>query len=398
LPKKVRILVLSPSALPTLGGLQRYTHDLAVSLAKANHGVLLLTLEPPPNDSELPTLTRAGLSQWNSVRAGFIPKVLQKIYLARELYRHMRVFKPAEIICTWWDPWGYVAILLRPLFRVPVVSVAHGQEVIRHSGRGAARLFKRWIRSCVFRESDLVVAVSGFTQRQVRALGVADSRIKVIPNGLTSEYIEMAASAGGAHADDRKSAAYQILQVGRLVERKGHAMVLEALAHVKYSYPVSIRYVIVGSGPLELPLHRKAQELGLEGSAIFVGSVSDNELHRFYQMSDLVVMPSHNPRDPGDVEGFGIVYLEAYAHGKPVIGVQSGGVPDAVQDGVTGLLTPPGAADQLGHAILWLMQNPAEARAMGDRGRQLVLQQWRWENLCKEFLLEEPVGHSSFLR
>jgi len=139
---------------------------------------------------------------------------------------------------------------------------------------------------------------------------------------------------------------------------------------------------------LDLSLRRKAQALGLEGSAVFAGNVPEDELHRYYRESDLVVMPSHNPRDPGVVEGFGIVYLEAYAHGKPVIGVRSGGVPDAVHDGVTGLLVPPGAADQLEHAILWFIQNPAEGRAMGERGRELVLTQWRWENLCKEFLLE----------
>jgi phosphatidyl-myo-inositol dimannoside synthase len=316
--------------------------------------------------------------------------VQQKYYLLHTLHKAIKAFHPKEIICTWWDPWGYLAILLGHFAKIPVICVGHGQEVIHSSEKSFAKLAKNWLRSYIFRRSALVVAVSNFTKSQIESLGVKSLNIKVIPNGLMSDYIKNAnqsilPSNGTQNFVDR----HVILQVGRLVSRKGHETVLQALTQIRGYLSKPVVYIIVGAGPQQEPLMQLAQQLGLQDGIIFTGFIPDENLHHYYRSADVVVMPSHNPRNAGDVEGFGIVYLEAYAHAKPVIGVRAGGVPDVIQHEETGVLIPPGDVSALAKAFLRLLNNPEEAKKMGEKGRERLNTEWEWGKLCQEFLLSE---------
>src|SRR5262249_14775190 len=128
-----------------------------------------------------------------------------------------------------------------------------------------------------------------------------------------------------------------ILTVGSLVERKGQDMIIRALPLIANAVP-GVSYLIVGDGPYKANLKTLVTSMGLQDRVVFTGRVSDEELPEFYALSDVFAMPSRACLDSNDVEGFGMVFLEAGATGKPVVAGRSGGIEDAVVDGVTGLL------------------------------------------------------------
>jgi phosphatidylinositol alpha-1,6-mannosyltransferase len=139
-------------------------------------------------------------------------------------------------------------------------------------------------------------------------------------------------------------------------------------------------YVVAGDGPDRERLVELARRLGVDESVRFVGAVEDAELPLWYSLGDVFVMPSRS--DPPDVEGFGIVYLEAAACERPVVAARAGGVPDAVADGVSGLLVEPGDRDGLARALAELLSDPARRANLGRRARERVLAELTWDRIA----------------
>jgi len=160
-----------------------------------------------------------------------------------------------------------------------------------------------------------------------------------------------------------------ILTVGRLVERKGHDMVIRALPAVRDAVG-AVRYLIVGSGPEEQRLRALSSDVGFRDDVVFVGHVRDEELPAFYACCDVFVMPCRALPGRDGIEGFGAVFLEAAASGKPVIAGRSGGIADAVVEGATGILVNPTDVKQLASMLTRLLLNRDEAARLGRNGRQ----------------------------
>ncbi|OQX83401.1 MAG: hypothetical protein B6D63_06320, partial [Candidatus Latescibacteria bacterium 4484_7] len=164
-----------------------------------------------------------------------------------------------------------------------------------------------------------------------------------------------------------------IMTIARHVERKGQDMVIRAMPRVLERHPEAV-YVIGGRGMMESRLKALASELGVEENIRFVGLVSDDELSLHYRMCDIFIMASR--RIGNDVEGFGIVFLEAGYWQKPVVGGRSGGVEDAVVDGGTGILVDPQSPGQIADALIRLLDDEALAHSLGTAGRQRVLDEF----------------------
>jgi phosphatidylinositol alpha-1,6-mannosyltransferase len=145
-----------------------------------------------------------------------------------------------------------------------------------------------------------------------------------------------------------------------------------------------LRYVIVGDGPHQAQLEAQAAELGVTDIVHFVGPASEADQPGWYAAADVFVMPNRN--DGVDFEGFGIVFLEAAAAGLPVIGGQSGGVPEAVAEGVTGRLVDGENLEELTSAMRSYARSPDERKAAGSRGRLRVVQEFTWEIVGAKFL------------
>jgi phosphatidylinositol alpha-1,6-mannosyltransferase len=172
-----------------------------------------------------------------------------------------------------------------------------------------------------------------------------------------------------------------VLTVSRLVPRKGIDTVLRALPEVLDAVP-SLTYLVVGTGPDRERLERLATNLGIRPHVHFTGHVPFDDLPRYYNAADVFAMPSREASP--DVEGFGLVFLEAGACGIPVIGARTGGIPDAIQDGETGLLVPPSSPEALANALTRLLSSPDLAHRLGEQGRRHVVQEANWDHVADQ--------------
>jgi phosphatidylinositol alpha-1,6-mannosyltransferase len=175
-----------------------------------------------------------------------------------------------------------------------------------------------------------------------------------------------------------------IVSVGRLVHRKGQDVLIEALPAIIEKVPEA-HILMIGEGPYRGYLETRAKSLGIEDKITFIGRIQYADLPRYICAGDLFVMPSRSRLAGLEVEGLGIVYLEASACGLPVIAGDSGGAPDAVLEGETGLVVDGTQKIEVAAAVVELLLDPDRSKAMGIRGRQWIIQEWRWEIWSNRF-------------
>ncbi|MEM6989046.1 MAG: glycosyltransferase family 4 protein [Myxococcota bacterium] len=278
---------------------------------------------------------------------------------------------------------AHAGLLARGLGLVDRVFVGvHGRELlINLLGRRWNPVHRRLLRS-VLPRVDHFVPVSRYTAELLGQAGVDSRRVTVVNNGVDPQRF---APTDGSEWRRRRSlgSAPLLLTVCRLVRRKGVDTVLHALAQLIRA-DSEVRYVIGGTGPDESRLRRLARDLGLERHVIFAGHISDEELPTALSAADVFVMPARS-RKP-DVEGFGIVFLEANACETAVVGARAGGVPDAVEAGVTGELVPPDDPAALAEVLGRLLADPRYTRSLGRRGRQRILEHKTWDHRAQTIL------------
>jgi phosphatidylinositol alpha-1,6-mannosyltransferase len=187
-----------------------------------------------------------------------------------------------------------------------------------------------------------------------------------------------------------------ILSVGNLVARKGHDMVIRALPRLRLIVP-EVTYLIVGQGSYRTQLENLARSLGIRDCVIFAEWVSAEDLPDIYALSDVFVMPSREQLEACDVEGFGLVFLEASACAKPVVGGRSGGIPDAISDGVTGLLVNPYEPEDIANALARLLTDNSLAIRLGQQGRFRVIKHFAWARIADQVqgILQSVLRESS---
>lgn len=260
---------------------------------------------------------------------------------------------------------GLVGLALKRLTGLPYVLYLHGGEMAPYMRYAAVRAVIR----AIIRNAARLVVNSDYTRRHFEALGISHPEIELLTMSVPTGQFRPDLDSAAARAKYGLNGVRVILTVGRLVERKGHDMVLQGLGRIRKAVG-PVRYLIAGRGPEEPRLRALARALGCDDDVLFLGHVPDDELPLLYAASDVVVMPSRALADRDGIEGFGITFLEAAASGKPVVGGASGGVAEAVVDGVTGVLVPPTDVDAVAAAVIRLLRNSTEAAAMGASGRR----------------------------
>ncbi|HEY3495172.1 MAG TPA: glycosyltransferase family 4 protein [Polyangiaceae bacterium] len=238
------------------------------------------------------------------------------------------------------------------------------------------------VRRATLARADRLLPISEFTAGLARELGAPGERMRITPCGTDPErFTPRDATAlrerlalGGRPV---------LLSITRLVKRKGLDSVLAALPQVREAVP-EVAYVVVGDGPDGERLRARANELGVADRVHFVGAKPDDELPLWYALADVFVLPSRS--EPPDVEGFGIVFLEAAAAERPVVAARAGGVPDAVADGVNGLLVAPDDTRELANALVALLRDPERRAVFGRRGRERVIRDFTWAKVAERAL------------
>jgi phosphatidylinositol alpha-1,6-mannosyltransferase len=272
---------------------------------------------------------------------------------------------------------GHLGLWLRRWLKLPYVVYAHGNEIL-----DAIRV-KNWPKPLLaLQRADRVLAVSQFTASLVQKAGVPADRMEIVYPGCDVDRfrpltpgMELRQKFLGSRYRDRV-----VLTVGNLVTRKGHDMVVRALPRLLETIP-DVTYLIIGDGPYRPQLEALTAAMGVGDRVIFLGKVSDRDLPDIYALSDVFVMPSRDQSEQCDVEGFGVVFLEASSCGKPVIGGRSGGIPEAVADGVTGLLVDPYDPEDIASALSRLLMDSELSTRLGRQGRLRVARDFTWERV-----------------
>jgi phosphatidyl-myo-inositol dimannoside synthase len=256
----------------------------------------------------------------------------------------------------------------------------------------ALEIMDEWLRARIvpaMQDADLVITNSEFTREFVASAGVPDSRIAKIRPGADPAYFRPGLDCNALAQRLGVHGRPTLLTVSRIVKAnryKGHDVVLRALAKVARAIP-DVAYVIAGEGNDLGYLDQLARECGVRENVIFAGRVSEEELPLLYNACDVFVMCSRAERTRRGIlaEGFGMALVEASACGKPVIAGRSGGVPDAVQDGLTGLLVDPNDVEAAAAAMVKLLREPIVANIMGENGRKWVESEMNWSRAAEEF-------------
>jgi phosphatidylinositol alpha-1,6-mannosyltransferase len=175
-----------------------------------------------------------------------------------------------------------------------------------------------------------------------------------------------------------------IVSVGRLVHRKGQDVLIQSLPAILAKHPTA-HILMIGEGPYRSELTKLVNRLNLSNSVTFIGRIQYADLPRYICVGDLFAMPSRSRLAGLEVEGLGIVYLEASSCALPVIAGRSGGAPDAVDEGVTGFSVDGTSTSEVSSAIIELLDDPARAKAMGEAGRRWIIENWRWDIWSTQF-------------
>jgi phosphatidylinositol alpha-1,6-mannosyltransferase len=232
---------------------------------------------------------------------------------------------------------------------------------------------------------DYLTYLGQFTQQAIsRALSALDAQhmVKIAPGIDVDHFFPRDATTLRKELKlDNKRV---IVSVGRLVHRKGQDHLIQALPQILKSVP-DAHLLMVGQGPYREHLEKLVQQLGLKDHVSFIGRIQYNQLPEYICAGDVFAMPSRSRFFGLEVEGLGIVYLEASACGLPVIAGSSGGAPDAVLDGVTGFVVDGQDNHEIATAAITLLSDLDQAKRMGAAGREWIVENWRWEIWSQRF-------------
>ena len=271
-------------------------------------------------------------------------------------------------------PLAMMARAMRSAGAQKVVALTHGHEVwwakvlpfsfaIRYMGKNI----------------DVITYLGDYTRGEIsKALSEADaSKLVQIAPGIDVDHF-IPTDSSNLQAELGLTDKSVIISVGRLVHRKGQDKLIAALPAIRAVVP-NVHLVLVGVGPHQDYLEKLALKLKVRDCVTFIGRINYAELPKYLCLGDIFAMPSRSRFFGLEVEGLGIVYLEASACGLPVVGGKSGGAPDAVLVGETGIVVDGTNSSEIADACIELLNNPELCALMGANGRTWIIENWRWE-------------------
>ncbi|MFE1862411.1 glycosyltransferase family 4 protein [Streptomyces anandii] len=280
-------------------------------------------------------------------------------------------------------PLGLMAPALRRAGAERLVATTHGHEAGWAQLPAARDLLRR-----IGQSTDTLTYLGEYTRARIAAALTPEAvaRMRQLPPGVDEKTFHPASGGDEVRARLGLSDRPVVVCVSRLVRRKGQDTLIRGMPRILAAEPDAV-LLIVGGGPYEKDLRRMAAETGVADSVRFTGAVPWSELPAHYGAGDVFAMPCRTRRGGLDVEGLGIVYLEASATGLPVVAGDSGGAPDAVLDGETGWVVRGGSPEEAADRVTTLLGDAELRRRMGERGRRWVEEKWRWDLLAER--LEE---------
>jgi phosphatidylinositol alpha-1,6-mannosyltransferase len=367
----VRLLVVTNDFPPRPGGIQSFVHGVVSRL--------------PPDDVVVLTSRWRGHEAWDLAQPYRIVRARTSVLLPTPAVRRRAARLVGEHGCTavWFGaaaPLGLLATQLRRAGAARVVATTHGHEV------GWARLpAARALLRRVAAQVDVLTYLGDYTRdRLAPALAPYDDRLRRLAPGVDSAVFRPGVGGDRRRAELGLSDRPVVVCVSRLMPRKGQDRLVAALPAIRARVP-DTALVLVGGGPSRRHLERLAREVGVADHVVVTGSVAHDELPSWYGVGDVFAMPCRERLAGLDVEGLGIVFLEAAACGLPVVAGRSGGSTEAVRDGESGLVVNGRDTEKVADAVAGLLSDPRRRADMGAAGREWVGALWSWETTLREF-------------
>jgi phosphatidylinositol alpha-1,6-mannosyltransferase len=375
-----RVLIVTNDFPPRRGGIQSFVHALAARL--------------PPDTVTVYAPSWDGAAAFDARQPFPVVRHRGSLMLpvpsvARRAAAILREHDCDTVLFGAAAPLGLLAPALRRAGARRIVALTHGHEAGWATLPVARTLLRR-----IGEQSDVVTYLGEyFRVRIARALSAqaAARMVRLAPGVDTTAF--RPGAGGGAIRQRHGISQHQpvVLCVSRMVPRKGQDTLLRAWPLVRSQIGGAPLLLLVGDGPYRAELERLAQRLGVAESVLFAGPVPWEELPAYYDAGNVFAMPCRTRRGGLDVEGLGIVYLEASATGLPVVGGDSGGAPDAILNGETGYVVSGGSHEAVAGRLIELLDDPPAAAAMGVKGQEWVDREWRWD-LVAERLTEILTG------
>ncbi|WP_431882045.1 glycosyltransferase family 4 protein [Micromonospora chalcea] len=360
-----RTLLITNDFPPRPGGIQSFVHNLAVRLQ--------------PGSVVVYASSWRGAEKFDADQPFEVVRERARVLLPTPLIarRAARLARAYDCDTVWFGaaaPLGLLAAGLRRRAGIRrAVALTHGHEVGWAALPGARSALRR-----IGRGVDVTTYLGEYTRtRLARVLDGLTELRRLAPGVDVDTYHP---DVDGTKVRERLGLADRpvVVCVSRLVPRKGQDMLIRALPEIRRRVP-GAALLVVGGGPYRSTLEKLARQSGLEQDVVLTGSVPSADLPAHYAAGDVYAMPCRTRNRGLDVEGLGIVYLEAGATGLPVVAGDSGGAPDAVRDGETGYVVGGRDVAQLADRVATLLADRDLARQFGAAGRAWVEREWRWE-------------------
>ena len=369
------ILVITWNFPPRRGGMEQLLGSLCDELSK-NHKLFIITAYADHTVAAKAEIFRPG----RPGLAAFFAYALWKGALLLRCRRAIRVVFGGSVLVT------PLVCILAGMFRRKALIQAHGLDLLYP--KVVYQMFiVSWLRFC-----DQLIANSGYTAALAKDKGVSEELISIIHPGVHWQRFVLQTSTELLKAERGLQGKRIILFAGRLARRKGvKEFVGQSLVHIVQEVP-DVHFLIVGENPRDSLTHRddvrseieQAISAGhLDQHVQWLGALSDDDLVKVYNLCDVVVLPILQMN--GDIEGFGIVALEAAAAGKPVVATSVGGLTDAVENGKSGILVAPTDYDMMSQSIITLLGRDEMKTSLGEYGRQRVRERFCWSSTITRY-------------
>ena len=276
----------------------------------------------------------------------------------------------------WLIPQGLSVVIVQTLIQrsIPLLCTSHGGDLFALRGR----MF-HYLKRTVIERSRALTVVSQVMKNKVVGMGVSTDKVHVIPMGVDLAQRFTPDSSVRRRADE-------LLFVGRLVEKKGLRVLLEAMPTVLSEHPATI-LTVAGTGPLERELHKMARKLNISHKVCFLGMVAQSELPTLYRRATIAVFPFVVAKS-GDQEGFGLVQVEAMGCECPVIASDLPAIHDIIVHNKNGLLIPPGNSEALAEKINKFLSNPTLRQRLGHNARKSITHQFDWGIVSEKYAIQ----------
>jgi phosphatidylinositol alpha-1,6-mannosyltransferase len=357
----VRVTVVTNDFPPRIGGINDYVAQLVRRL--------------PPGSATVFASTYPGAADFDRTFPQPVIRLATEMMLPtpgvrRQLHDQLRGDRPDVVLFGALWPLGHMGPAVSRKLSIPYGGFSHGLEltgalvpgVLRHIGSRASML----------------TAVSEWARRKLEPAFGWNGRMQLLPSGIETAAFHPLVSDMGVRERYGVGDAPLVCCVSRLVARKGQDMLIRALPRLALAVR-DVRLMIVGSGPYEATLRALARSTGVEDRVIFAGAVPYAELPAHFRAGDVFAMPCRSRLGGLDIEALGAVFLQGAAVGRPVVAGRSGGAPEAVREGVTGLVVDPESPAAIADTLSALLSDRARAQRMGEAGAEWVHREWSWD-------------------